>query len=192
MLKRLALDGAIKPPSIITPHAGKNYFMFTPTPGDVRLHPGKKEIYERALAMVSSVRQGQLLPEKYAIKSPFRLLDSFRQKGYLRANTEAANQYKQLTIMRMCKLEHYCGNWKKLILIDVPENREALDMAISLVSASATYGTEIDENARIALQKDMQYLESRLAACKLRETEVISLSKEQQDEIDNLFLKGVI
>jgi hypothetical protein len=192
MLKRLAQDGVVKPPSIITPHAGQNYFMFTPTPGNVRLHPGKKEIYERALAMVSSVRLGQLLPEKYAIRSPHLLLSSFRQKGYLSANTEAVNQYKQLTIMRMCKLESCGGNWKKLILIDIPENKEALDIAISLVSTSVTHGTEIDENVRIALQKDMQYLESRLAACKLRETETVSLSKEQQDEIDNLFLKGVI
>lgn len=190
MLKRLAQDGAVKPPSIKTAHSGSNYFMFTPTPGYTRLHPGKKEIYERAIAMVASVRQGQLLPREYAIRSPYRLLSSFKEKGFLNANTEAAEQYKKLAVIRMCTLENVGGDWRRLKLIDTPENCEALDIAISLVRGSAAYGTEIDEDARLALQKDQEYIESRRAANILRESEKVPLSEEQQEEIDNLLLEG--
>jgi hypothetical protein len=192
MLKRLAQEGIAKPPSIITPHAGTNYFMFTPTPGCARLHPGKKEIYERALAMVASVRQGQLLPQRYAIRSPYQLLSSFKQKGYLRANTEAATQYKPLATMRMCRLEDVGGDWKKLVLIDAPENVEALNIAISLVNELGAPGMEVDEDARIALQKNQHYIESLRATCELRETKPVPLNEEQQYELDNLFLKGAI
>jgi len=192
MLKRLAQDGAIKPPSIVTEHAGSNYFMFTPTPGNARLHPGKKEIYERATAMVSSVRQGQLLPKRYAIRSPYYLLSSFKDKGYLKASTEATSQYKALAIMRMCTLDDVGGSWRQLRLIDTPENREALDIAISLVQGASNYGTEVDEEARLALQKDQEYIESRRSVIKLRELEPVILNEEQKEEIENLMLEGMV
>jgi len=192
MLKRLAQDGAIAPPSIKTSHSGLNYFMFTPTPGVARLQPGKKEIYERAIAMVASVRQGQLLPNRYAIRSPYLLLSSLKSKGFLRANTEATEQYKKLALLRMCTLEDVGGGYRKLQLIDAPENHEALGIAISLIQGSATYGTEIDEDARFALQQDQEYIESKRAASELRATEKIPLDEEHQYEIDNLLLEGVL
>lgn len=191
LLKRLALDGAIKPPSIQTSHHGNNYFLFTPTPNIVRLHPGKKEIYERATALVASVRQGQLLPARYAIRAPYRLLTSFKEKGFLNANTEAFEQYKKLTIMRMCRLEDAGGGWHRLVLNDTPENREALDIAISILQRGAAMGTEIDEDARFALTQDQKYIESQRAAAKLRESQPVALSAEQQFEIDNLLLGGM-
>lgn len=192
LLKRLACDGAVKPPSINTTHHGTNYFMFTPTPGIARLHPGKKEIYERALALVASVRQGQFLPAQYAIRSPYKLLAAFRDRGYLNANTEAFEQYRKLTVMRMCRLEDVGGGWHRLSLIDSEENKEALEIAISLISNSSSFGTEIDEEVRFALQQDQEYIESKRSSTKLRETEKITLSEEQQIEIDNLLLGGKI
>lgn len=192
LLRRLALDGAIKPPSIQTSHHGNNYFMFTPTPGVARIRPGKKEIYERATALVASVRQGQLLPAQYAIRSPYRLLSSFKEKGFLNANTEAFEQYKKLAIMRMCRLEDAGGGWHKLILNDTPENKEALDIAISLLQNNMVLGTEVDENVRFALSQDQQYIESQRAAIKLRESQPVALGEEQQFEIDNLLLGGMV
>lgn len=191
MLKRLAQDGAIKPPSINTSHAGENYFLFTPTPGIARIHPGKKEIYERATALVASVRQGQLLPREFAIRYPYRLLSSFRDKGFLNANTEAAEQYKKLAVMRMCRLEDIGSGWHRLWLNDTPENREALDIAISLLNGNEVYSTGIDDDARFALQQNQEYIESKRASIKLRETEKVPLSEEQREEIDDLLLGGM-
>ncbi len=130
------------------------------------------------------------MPREYAIRSPYRLLCSLKEKGYLNANTEATEQYKKLAVMRMCTLENVGSDWRRLRLIDTQENQEALDIAISLVSGSVTYGTEIDDDARLALQKDQEYIESRRAAIALRETKSVPLSEEQQEEIDNLMLEG--
>ena len=52
LLLRLAQDGAVKPPSITTSHAGENFFLFTPTPSGAALAPTKRDIYEKAMALV--------------------------------------------------------------------------------------------------------------------------------------------
>ena len=192
LMKRLASDGAIKPPSIHTTHHGENYFMFTPTPGEARIRPGKKEIYERATALVASVRQGQLLPEQYAIRSPYRLLSSFKEKGYLNANTEAFEQYRKLAVMRMCRLDDQGNGWYRLVLNETQENMEALDIAISLIKNDYIFGTEIDEDVRFALQQDQQYIESQRASAELRKRETVNLDEETQLEIDNLLLGGAV
>jgi len=191
LLKRLAQDGAVKPPSITTSHAGITYFMFTPTPGNVRLHPGKKEIYERALAIVSAVRQGQLLPREYAIKSPQAILHALRRRGYLNASTEAFEQYKRLSLLHICTLQHSGRGIYEVRLTETEENYEALDIAISLIETGDVANIEIDERARIALKKDsLEYIESMRSSIVLRERENISLSPEQKEEIDNLMLAG--
>lgn len=187
LLKRLAQDGAIKPPALQTNHSGLNYFMFTPTPGKAKLLPSKKEIYERAIALISSVRQGQLLPKKYEIKNPLALLESFKRQKSLGANTEAPYQYSNLVTMRMCFLEDEGNGYKRLRLIDSEENIEALEMAISLLSAETNYQGQIDDNFRFALQQDQKYIESMLASAELRKKEQINLSEEIQEEIDDLF-----
>ena len=67
LLVRLAQDGVVKPPKLTTKHAGENYFLFTPTPSGAALAPTKRDIYERAMAIVAAVRQGQFLPNQYLI-----------------------------------------------------------------------------------------------------------------------------
>jgi len=101
LLTRLAQDGTVKPPAITTSHNGKNYFMFTPTPGYTKLHPGKKDIFERSMALVAAVRQGQLLPKQFAIRNPYAILKSLKNTKYLRANTEANEQYRALMPLRI-------------------------------------------------------------------------------------------
>lgn len=191
-LKRLAQDGAVKPPSISTSHSGENYFIFTPSPGLIRLTPAKREIYERAMALVASVRQGQFLPKKYAIRSPYAILTALRDKGFLNANTEALEQYKKLTVLRVGRLEETSpgSGWFRFYLNDVEESQEVLSMAIDLVSQGQAIGTEIDEEFRIAVQKDQLFIESLLSSQKLKERETISYTEDQKEEIDNLFLRG--
>jgi hypothetical protein len=191
LLKRLAQDGAVKPPAVKTSHAGINYFMFPPTPGIAKLSHSKKEVYERAMAITASVRQGQLLPKEYAIKWPVALLSALRRNGYLRANTEALEQYRKLTVMRVGYLQDVGFGFYRFYLYDTQENYEAVDIAISMLSNSSIQGLEIDEDARIALIKDEEYIESIVSSQKLRDIETISLSEEQKEEIDNILLGGV-
>ncbi|MGH0425692.1 hypothetical protein [Bacillus pretiosus] len=191
LLKSLAHDSIIKPPSIKTTHAGVNYFLFTPKPGSARLSPTKREIYERAMALVSAVRQGQYLPEKYAIRSPFALLRKLKNYHEIRANTEAFEQYKQLTVLKVGRLEQVATDWYKFVLIDTPENIDALELAIDLVSMGEGKGLEIDEDVRLAIRQGQTYVESLVSANKLKEKESVELSEEHQEEVDNLFLGGV-
>lgn len=191
LLKRLAEDGAVKPPSIVTTHAGTNYFMFTPTPAGAALSPGKRNVYEKAMAIVAAVRQGQLLPNRYAIHSPGALIYRLKENLQLtKATTEARQQYKNLTSLRIAWLEHVGNGYSQLRIIDTPENREALDIAYDLVTEGRTSGMEIDDGARQALQQSQEYVESLIAAAEMRRNESVPLSAEQQEQMDLLFIRG--
>lgn len=190
LLKRLAQDGAVKPPSISTEHAGENFFLFTPTPGGAALAPTKRDIYEKAMAIVAAVRQGQFLPKEYAIRYPSALINALRTNMKLGKSTSEANQqYKQLVHMRVAQLIPTVGNRSELRIVDTPENREALDIAYQLVSSGVSAGTEVDDEARKALQKPHSYVESLVASGELMKREVIELSQDQQLVMDELFLK---
>jgi hypothetical protein len=190
LLKRLAQDGAVKPPMIETTYQGTNYFMFTPTPSGVALSPTKREIYERAMAIVAAIRQGQLLPKQYAIRSPGAVIYTLRYNLKLgKATTEATQQYKKLTHLRIARLVPTGGGFCELHIIDTPENREALDIAYALVSGEQLKGMEVDDEARKALQEDQQYVESLVASSNLRTRESIKLSTEQSEQLDLLFMR---
>ncbi|MES1994127.1 MAG: hypothetical protein V4457_11205 [Pseudomonadota bacterium] len=191
MLKRLAQDGAVRPPSISTPHAGNNYFLFTPTPGTAGLAPTKREIYEKAMAIVAAVRQGQFLPNRYAIRSPGAVLYKLKTDLKLsRATTEATEQYRQLTVLRVARLVPIGSTgYSELHIIDTPENREVLRIAYDLVDAGSAVGTEVDEATRELLQKDQSYVESQIASGDLVKREKVPLSQEQQQQLELIFLK---
>ena len=190
LLLRLAQDGAVKPPSITTPHAGENFFLFTPTPSGAALAPSKREIYERAMAIVAAVRQGQFLPKKFAIREPGAVLYKLRCDLKLgKATTEAAQQYKNLVHLRVAQLLDVGNGYKQLQIIDTTENREALDIAYELVNAGAAQGIEVDEDARRALQQDQTYIESLISSGKLQKTKKVPITAEQQQELDLIFLK---
>jgi len=191
MLKHLAQDGAVRPPSIKTPHSGRNFFLFTPTPGIAGLAPTKKEIYEKAMAIVAAIRQGQFLPNRYAIQSPGAVLNKLKTDLKLsRATTEATAQYKQLTVLGIARLEQIGSTgYSQLHIIDTQANREALRIAYDLVNSGTSDGTEIDEEVRELLQKDQSYIDSQISSGYLKKTERVSISQEQQTELEEIFLK---
>lgn len=192
LLKRLSQDGVVKPPYVETSYSGKNHFIFTPTPSQVSLSPFKREIYERALAVVAAVRLGQLLPRKYAIKYPDAVIYQLKNElRFKKPTTEFPEQYRNLVRLRVGRLEDVGGGYYQFHIIDTPENREALDIAYSLVVTGKTSTLDIDEDARKALQYDQKYVESLIAASELRKHESITLSKDKQDELDRILLSGI-
>ena len=191
VLTRLAQDGAVKPPSIKTTHSGENHFLFTPTPTGAALPATKREIYERAMAIVAAVRQGQLLAKQYAIRSPGAVLYTLSTKLKLgKATTEATEQYRNLVHLRIGSLVPVGNGYSEFRIIDTEENREALSIAYQLVEDGIPQGMEIDEAARRALQQPQEYVEAMIASAELRQREVISLGKEQQLELDILLSGG--
>jgi len=187
----LAGEGFVPPPAIETSHHGMNFFLFGPRPGPTRLAPTRRPVYEAAMALVAAVRQGQLLPERYSIRSPKALLRSFKEKGYLRANTEALEQYRGVAAARVARLEDLGSGWGKLVLIDErPENLEALDMAIELV-AGAEPPIEPGQDIVLALRKGERYVESLVGRRKLiREGGAIEIDEESREAVDSYLLRG--
>lgn len=191
VLKRLAQDGAVKPPSIKTTHAGEQHFLFTPTPTGAALPLTKRDVYERALCLVAAVRQGQFLAKQYRIRSPGAVLYTLSRDGKLgRATTEANEQYRNLVRHRVARLVPVGSGYAELHLIDTEENREALRIALALVDQGTAKGIEVDEQARQALQLDQEYLESLVAAGQLRKREVVALDEDQQLELDMILSGG--
>jgi hypothetical protein len=191
ILKRLAQDGAVKPPSIETRHSGKNYFLFTPTPTGAALPVTKRDIYERAMAIVAAVRQGQFLPKRYAIRSPGAVIWTLKENLCLRkATTEAVEQYRNLVHLRIGRLIPAGSGFAQFKIINTPENREALEIAYSLVAEGVAEGIEVDEDARNAMVQNQEYIESIISSSELRKREKVRLDSQQQLELESLLQGG--
>lgn len=187
LIKKLASEGMIKPPTISFGNAQES-FLFTPKPGGTRLNASNREIYERAMALISAVRKGQLLPDKIAIRNPLAILRTLRDNGYLRSNSEAAKQYQNLVKMRVGTLKP-TGSWAQFHLLDTEENKDALNLAIRMLSTGSVSGMEVDKDARIALGKDDQYIQSLIGAGQLKKRAPQLIDEEAKEEFTQLMLK---
>lgn len=187
LIKKLAEEGIVKPPSIQFGKKSES-FLFTPKPGKTRLNAGNKEIYERAMALVSAVRKGQLLPNEYRIKSPLRILESLAEKGFLKSNSEAKEQYWNLVVLRVARLVQVSSNRWQLHLNRTTENEAALKVAIQLLRTGALASMEVDEEARIALSKDETYVQSLIAASELKKRKKQTIDPEAQHEFEQFLL----
>jgi len=189
VIRKLAGEGFLPPPAIKTTHSGINYFLFGPRPGLGKIPATERPIYESAMALVAAVRQGQLLPEKYSIKYPVALLRSLKIKGFIKANTEAFEQYRQVATLRVGKLESISTGWGQLTLIDRPENIKAIDMAIDMVSGDLLQ-PKTDDEIMLAMRKGEKYIESLVGRKKIKEEKKISLDQATQLTIDDFLLRG--
>lgn len=190
LLKRLAQDGAIKPPSITTSYAGQSLFIFTPTPGFVKVSPLKREIYERALSIVSAVRQGQLLPNRFRIRSPGAVLYTLKSELQLKPTSDYSQQYKNLVQSRIAQLVELPHGYRQLKIIDTPENRESLQIAYQLVQGDTPPDLTVDQEAMNAMSSDQDYVESLVSSRLLRDKEIIKLPDEKEFELSQILLES--
>lgn len=189
LLIRLAEDGIVKPPTVVTTHAGENQFIFTPTPQSVNISPLRRDLYEKALAIVSSVRQGQLLPNKFKIRSPGAVLYKLKTELQLGPTSDYAEQYQNLVFMRIARFDHLPNGFRQLKIIDTPENREALKMAYDLVQGVQDV-TQVDNDAVTAMTGTQEYIESMISSKQMRERSTVKLTEEHTFEIEQLILEG--
>lgn len=188
LVTKLSEEGVIRPPTIKF-GAKSESFVFTPKPGKARLNAANREIYERAMALVSAVRKGQLLPEKIKVRMPVRMLESLRDTGYLRSNTEAADQYNNLVLLRVGQLKIMGGGYAQFHLNRTPENESALGLAIDLLRTGQLANMEVNENARVALSKSDEYIQSLIGASELKKRKKQVNNPEAMHEFEQLLLK---
>lgn len=188
LVEKLAEEGVIKPPTIKF-GAKTESFVFTPRPGGGRLNAANREIYERAMALISAVRKGQLLPNQYRIKMPVRILTALNERGYLGANSEAREQYQNLVVLRVAQLRPVGSSQWQLVLNRTPENQQALDLAINLLRTGTLADMEVNQQARIALTKGEEYIQSLISASELKARGKQIKDPEASHEFEQLILK---
>jgi hypothetical protein len=188
LVYKLAEEGIVKPPTIKFGSHSES-FLFTPRPGNARLNAANREIYERAMALISAIRKGQLLPDAFKIRSPIALLSALRNNGFVRANSEAQNQYGNLVHLRVGRLVQTGSSFWQFHLIGTPENDSALRLAIQLLESGTLANMEVNQEARIALTKDEVYIQSLISSTELRRRERQLQDEQAKHEYEQLILK---
>ena len=140
------------------------------------------------MGLVAAVRKGQLLPEQYRIKSPEAILSALRDRKKIGANSEAPHQYKNLVSLNIGHLQKTQGNRYQFVLIETPENIQAIDEALSLIRYGGTIQTGVQQEAFIALTQDEKYIQSIVASSKFREIGKAELKPDEKAEIEQLLL----
>lgn len=188
LVETLSSEGIIKPPTIKFPDASEA-FLFGPRPGNIRLDAANREIYERAMALIASVRKGQLLPDRYKIKWPVSILRALRDKGYLGSNSDADAQYKNLVVMRVGYLKEVsAGRWQFHLHV-TDENKAALTLAIQLLETGEMANMELNQEARVALGRDEQYIQSLISAAEMRKREKAHIDAQAAHEFEQMMLQ---
>lgn len=188
LVRVMASEGILKPPSIRFGNGVIEQFVFTPNPGAMRLNSANREIYERAMALVSCVRKGQLMPAQYRIKYPLAILRALRDKGFLNSNSEASDQYKNLVFMKVAYLKPISGDRCELVLIQTEENLNALDIAIKLLSTGELANLEVNAEARLSFSRDESYIQSIISSSDMRKRKQVQVVAEAKHEMDQLLL----
>lgn len=188
LVQKLAAEGIVRPPTIKFGTKTES-FLFTPKPGSTRLNAANREVYERAMALISAVRKGQLLPEAYRIRSPVRILESLRDSGFLRSNSEARDQYQNLVVLRVAHLRQTSPSMWQLHLNRTPENEAALKLAIELLRTGTMSNMEVDKEARIALSKDEEYVQSLISSAEMKKRQKQLTDGQAVHEFEQLLLK---
>jgi len=188
LLVKLSEEGIVRPPTIKFGRRSES-FIFTPKPGRTRLNAANREVYERAMALISAVRKGQLLADRYRIRLPVRILESLRDSGYLRSNSEAQDQYQNLVVLRVAHLrEASPGRWQ-LHLNRTPENEAALTLAIQLLRTGALASMEVSQDARIALSRGEEYIQSLISSAEMKSRQKQIRDEQAVQEFEQLMLK---
>ena len=75
------------------------------------------------------------------------------------------------------------------VVIDTPENREALSIAQDIIQGAQDV-TQVDAEAATAMTGSQEYIESIISSKQLRERGTVKLADEQKFEIEQLILEG--
>lgn len=185
ILKTLAENAVTQPPLLETTYSGKNHFLFTPPMGTERIPVVEKEIYEKAMAVVATMRQGQYFPLRdYRIKWPIAIIEAFLDpsRGELKATSFAKEQYSGLAIRKVCHLVNAGGNWYYPKFIDLPENRKAMKLARHMLTSPVVIEERgLDDRARDIIYSVTDYREALRGYGDIKKRKQIPASPSEQE-----------
>lgn len=172
-IQELIRRGILQPPALTTTQSGTNHFIFTPPIGNARIPVVEKEIYEKAMALITAVRQGQHFAQ-YSVKYPLALLRKLSRDSYLRATTEAKEQWRAVAVLRICRLLPSGTGWHEVHLIQTEENRKAISLALQLFeTGDVTEERGLDSQARLMIGGGSIYQEALRGLGRIRHQSLI-------------------
>lgn len=181
VLSMFVEQGITQPPSIVADYSGTNHFLFVPPVGTRKIPVVEKEIYERAMAIVSSVRQGEYFGT-FRIRSPIYLLRALLDRKELRPTTTARAQYSNLVVRRICRLEDSGNGFESVHLIDLPENVAALELAIEMLSnPDFIENRGFEANAQTEIFDESAYKESMRSYQSARKVSTIGQREQSEN-----------
>lgn len=158
-LESLIIKKIVQPPTIQT--NSKEVFIFTPKVGNEQIPVIEKEIYEKAMAIISCVRYGQHFTS-FKVKYPRAIINSLKRDGWLKPTSSAKDQYRTLALFKICKIiPHPSWNgYHEVHLIKTKENYKALDIALNLMDNHEILNDRgIDQTAIDVITGNLQYKE---------------------------------
>lgn len=177
VVQELARKGVLQPPAVTTVRSGTNYFLFTPPIGNERIRVVEKEVYEMAMAIISAARQGQHFA-RYPIRSPRAVINALLRDGWLRATTEAKEQWRAVALLRICKLIPKGDNFYEVHLIPMEENIKAVRLALQLLDVGDVKEERgLDPEVRLMLDGGDMYQETLRSLGTVRQKLIIPSSE---------------
>ena len=92
-------------------------------------------------------------------------------------------------VLRVAYLKQTSFNKWQLHLNRTPENEAALKLAIELLRTGTMSGMEVDKQARIALSKDEEYIQSLISSAELKKRQKALSDPQAVYEYEQLLLK---
>ena len=187
LLQLLVKRGVLQPPSLTTTQNGTTHFLFTPPIGNLQVPVVEKEIYEKAMAVIAAARYGEHY-SKYRIRSIVYVINALLRDGFLRATSVAREQWRAAAMARVCEIKPAGAGWHEVHLIEQPENRHAIELALQLLKEGDVIDDRgLDQNASLMLAGGGQYSESMRGFRTIREQNQITGLKEHHNQtIDKL------
>lgn len=145
---------------------GEASFAFVPYRAGAAQRRMQKVILDKAIILLACVRYGQH-KALHPILMPAAILRKLREGAPLRASTEASSQYRTAAQEQILRVESVGGGYFRAQLIDTPDNKAAIDLAIDLLTHGEPVAVREDPEQKL-LFTGGQYL-TPLMTMKVRE-----------------------
>lgn len=162
---------------------GEAAFAFVPYRATATQLRMEKIILEKAMVLLACVRYGENFA-LHRIRMPSAILRKLRDGGALSSTTEANLQYRSAAQSQIVRLEHAGGGYHRAKLIDTPDNKAAVELALDLLTHGEPVASREDPQKRL-LFTDGAYL-TPLMTMKKREPKTRILGDELLTIADTL------
>jgi hypothetical protein len=154
--------GLVAAPGVVRPSGDLAAFAAIPYAFDQSLTRDKKQILDKALAIVACIRCGQHYGGATSTRDAVLVLQALTERESLRPHGSHERQYKllrDLGVIRFLPDSRPGGSWKRPSYLRTEENDEAVRLAISLLQGTESfYGREPEDGVKKLLDLDAKSL----------------------------------